>query len=105
MAKRQRTDEPIAVWLPRLAAAGGFSLRRLADEIGVAQSYLSRIKGDDPRHPQWRPPSMHVLERLAQAFEVNPDYFPEYRRAVIEEAIRDDPRLRDRLFDQITRRR
>jgi transcriptional regulator with XRE-family HTH domain len=103
--KVERTDEPISVWLPRLAAAGGYSLRRLAEEVGVQQSYLSRIKGGDPVDPQWRPPSMRVLERLADALGVEPDYFPEYRRGAVEEAIRDDPKLRDRVFDQVKRDR
>jgi transcriptional regulator with XRE-family HTH domain len=105
LAKADRTDEPISEWLPRLAAERGYSFRRLADEIGVEQSYLSRIKGDDPSEPQWRPPSMRVLERLAGALGVEADYFPEYRCGVIEETIRADAQLRNRFYDAIMRRR
>ena len=105
MAKRSRTDEPIGRWLPRLASEHGYSLRQLADAIGVDQSYLSRIKSADTTNRQWRPPSLHVLEQLAQVFDLEPDYFPEYRRRAVEEAIAKDPKLRDRLFDTMRRKR
>jgi transcriptional regulator with XRE-family HTH domain len=102
VVRQPRTIEPISQWLPRLVAENGTSLRQLAREIKVSQSYLSRIKLDR-EHEDWRPPSKAVLERLAQELGVPASYFPEFRAIAIEEAIAADGALRDRLFDQLQR--
>lgn len=102
MPRAARLTEPISQWLPRLVVENRTSLRQLAAEIGMSQSYLSRIKLDRA-HEDWRPPSKEVLERIAKALDVAPSDFPEYREIVIEEAIAADGKLRDRIFDQLPR--
>ncbi|HEY8722896.1 MAG TPA: helix-turn-helix transcriptional regulator [Gaiellaceae bacterium] len=104
MPRTPRTNDPIAVSLPRLLAEEGISFRELGRLIGVDQSYLSRIRASKAA-PAWRPPSKKTLMAIAEVFDLAPDYFPEYRQIMIEEAIATSPRLRDRIYDSLPRAR
>ena len=103
----RRTERPLAEELPELLAAtrsesdqaGPGSLRSLAKAIGVNQSYLSRILGAKGE----RPVSRGIAARIAAAFELPEDYFPEYRAGVVIEAARTNPALLDRIYDELHR--
>ena len=104
MARLARTTDPISVALPRLLADADVSFRELGRATGISQSYFSRIRG--PKHSVgWRPPSKKLLEAVADELGIEPDFFPEYRRIVVEEAIEVDGRLRDRFYDAVRRQR
>ena len=77
-------------------------MRELARRVDVSQSYLSRITSASDSSA-WRPPSKKILAAIADALDLPPDYFPEYRRLIVEEAVAADPRVRDRLYDSLRR--
>ena len=69
------------------------SLRSLAQEVGgVDHSYLSRmLRGSAPVH-------VGHAERIARYLELPPDYFPEIREGRVLDAVRADPKLRDKVY-------
>ncbi|HEU4686956.1 MAG TPA: helix-turn-helix transcriptional regulator [Vicinamibacterales bacterium] len=76
----------------------GRSLRAFAAEVGVSQGHLSRaLRGAD-----YRSVSGELAGRIAVTLELPRDYFPEYRQAIVIEAVRSDPALRDRLYGRLT---
>lgn len=100
MAKR--SQRPFSEEVPRLLEKREMSLRQLAREVGVAHSHLSRLlRGVGYRTK----PSMELARRVALAFGLPEDYFPEYREASITEAVRSRPGLRDELYDRLARGR
>src|SRR4051812_5716625 len=60
-----RTSNPYSEELPHLLKERGLSLRAFADQVGVNQSHLSRLIGDDRRQvgPTWRRSSPISRER------------------------------------------
>jgi DNA-binding Xre family transcriptional regulator len=73
------------------------TLRELAARIEMSPGHLSRIlRGDEGKQP-----TREALERLAAALNVPPDHFGEYRAIRVSEAVREDPKLRDRLYRRI----
>ena len=100
---RTRTTRPLVEELPDLLAERGLTLRGLAREIGVQQSYLSRIQGASDSSARRRP-SQRVLEEIARILQVEPDYFAEYRETIVLQAIAKDPKLRDRVYDSLRRK-
>lgn len=107
MPKRVRTDRPFAVELPDLlharAEAGTEprSLRALAEQVGVNQSYLSRVLGAKGA----RPVSKELAAKVAKAFGLPADYFPEYRAAVVVDAARRNPTLLDGVYEKLAKKR
>lgn len=107
MPKRVRTDRPFAAELPDLldaraeAGAEPRSLRALAEQIGVNQSYLSRVLGAKGA----RPVSKDVAAKAARAFGLPADYFPEYRAAAVVDAARQNPTLLDPVYDKLAKKR
>lgn len=90
-----RTEDTVGQALPALLAAHGLSLRAFAGEAGVSQAHLSRlIKGE-------KTASADLARRLALALRLPEDFFPEYREAVVIEAVRADPKLRERLYRRL----
>lgn len=79
--------------LPALLAERGVSYRQFAKEVGVPQSYLSRVM-----HAT-RSPSKKLLKNAARALGLPHDYFAEYREHVVVEAIKRDGALRDNVYD------
>ena len=103
MTKAARTSEPLSEALPKLLAERGMSVRALAAAIAVDQSYLSRVIGtSNPK--QARRASAEVAALIAEALGLPLDYFPEYREAKVIEAVREDGRLRDRIYGGLSRR-
>lgn len=91
------SDVPFVDEVPRLLSERGMSLRSLAAAAQVEPSHLSRVL----RRERYKSPSGDLARRVALALGLRPDYFPEYREAVVVERIRKDPALRDRLFRRV----
>jgi plasmid maintenance system antidote protein VapI len=80
----------------------------LMDERGWCQRDLSAAVGVDPAHisrllkrgsrlratPQ-------LMTRVARAFDVDPEFFVEYREWCVLEEVRRNPSLRERLFGML----
>ena len=96
-AKRRFAEE-----LPRLLAEKGWSQRKLAAQVGVNQSHISRVaRGADH---QTRP-SLDLVARIAVALDLPEDYFIEYREGVIIERMRHDPTFREETYARLTEAR
>lgn len=87
--------------VPRLLAANEMSLRALGEEIKVSPSHLSRVL----RRRDYQTPSGELARKVALAFGLPEDYFPEFRESVVLERVRGDAKLRDELYDRLTARR
>jgi transcriptional regulator with XRE-family HTH domain len=92
-----RSTDPLAVQLPALMRERGWSVNRLAAEIGVSQSHLSRVL----RGVNGKIASGELAERVAGALGLSADWFPEARQARLFTVIGADPSLRDRLYDEL----
>lgn len=79
-------------------------MRALAEAIGVNQSYLVRILGPKSAKATRRASST-VAAAVAEYFGLPSDYFPEFRQAIVNEAVSGDPVLRDRIYDSLRRQR
>jgi transcriptional regulator with XRE-family HTH domain len=74
-------------------------LRALPRLVGVSDSYLSRVL----RRADYKTPSPELTQRVARAFGLPPDYFPEFREAFVIEHIRSDAQLRNTLYSRVAR--
>jgi transcriptional regulator with XRE-family HTH domain len=95
----RRTDLPFREALPQLLVERGLSLRELSRRIGIDATYLSRIRRGQKRVPVDLPKQVAVVLGLPE------DYFPETREALISDAIRRDPELREAIYRRIFRQR
>jgi len=93
-------NDPFGVELPRLLQARGMSLRRLAKQVGVSDSHLSRVV----RGVNYKSPSLELMAKIAQALDLPPDYFVENREAYVVSRVKSDARLRDSLYRRLRRR-
>lgn len=100
MSRRLRTQARIREELPEILREKGISYRQIAAATGFSQSYLSRVLGAE----QPRSPSMKFLEAVSTELGLPVDYFADYREQAVITAIKDDERLRDRIFDSLSRR-
>ena len=96
--RQQRTQSSFREELPSLLEESGTSIRQLARDIDLPQSYISRVLHGD------RAASKNLLGRAAAELGLPVDYFPEYRELVAIEAIKSDPRLRERIYEQTLKR-
>jgi len=95
----RRTQRPFAEALPELLREREMSIRQLARLTGVGNAHLSRLlRGVGYRTK----PSKELARRVAQALDLEPDFFLEYREAVVVEAVRRQPQLREELYDRLT---
>lgn len=92
----KRTQAPFAEELPRLLKERGLSQRALAKKIGIGQSHLSRIV----RGVDYKTPSVDLMRKVAAALDLPAEYFPEFRRALVDARLDDSPALRDEIFDR-----
>lgn len=97
----ERSSRPFADELPRLLAERGVSLRQFADAVEISVSHLSKIT----RRRNNKRVTPELAQRAAEALDLPSDYFPETREAYLLGRIRKQPRLRDRLYDELRRRR
>ena len=95
----KRTNRAFADEVPRLLEERGWSIRHLAIEAGVERGYLWKVI----RRRGYKTPSVRLAQAVADALGLPLDYFPEYREGVVVERVRRDGRLRDDVFDRLSR--
>ncbi len=97
MARRQRfSDEAFGATVERLMNETGTTYRALADKTNLSAGYLNHlVHGNRPV------PSNDVVETLARALGVDPEYFREYRLRVITHRLEEMPDLIDRLYKRL----
>ena len=97
MARRRRyASESFGAAVERLMNDTGVTYRALAAKTGLSAGYLNHlVHGNRPV------PSNEVVETLAEALDVDAEYFREYRLRVITEKLEEMPDLVDRLFRRL----
>ena len=98
MPQSRLTSRQLPEELPRLLEEKGLTLRSLARAVGVNHAHLSRIV----RHQGGKTAGPDLARRVAEAFGLPPDFFPEYREATVVERVRRDANLRDELYKRLT---
>jgi transcriptional regulator with XRE-family HTH domain len=98
MAKRRKySSEAFGPAIERLMNNNGVTYRGLAAMSGLSAGYLNHlVHGNRPV------PSNDVVRRLADALEVEPEHFREYRLRVITERLEAMPDLVDRLYRRLS---
>jgi transcriptional regulator with XRE-family HTH domain len=98
VAKRRRyATEAFGPAVERLMNETGVTYRALAAKTGLSAGYLNHlVHGNRPV------PSNDVVETLAAALSVDPEFFREYRLRVITEKLESMPDLVDRLFRRLS---
>ena len=97
MPRRRRfSEEPFGPTMERLLAESGLTYRGLAAKTGLSAGYLNHVV-----HGNRPVPSNEILERLAEAFGVEPEHFDEYRLRVITNRLEQMPELIDRLYRRL----
>jgi transcriptional regulator with XRE-family HTH domain len=96
-AKRRRfSPEPFGVAIERLMNETGTTYRGLAAKTDLSAGYLNHlVHGNRPV------PSNEVIGRLAEALDVEPEHFREYRLRVITERLEALPDVVDRLYRRL----
>ncbi|MGH2853115.1 MAG: helix-turn-helix domain-containing protein [Solirubrobacteraceae bacterium] len=93
------SDERLSQILPKLMAERGLGVRELARRAEVSHAHLSRvIREDRGKHA-----SMELIERLAGALDLSPDFFREYREAVVGAELRSHAALLNRVYRGLRR--
>src|ERR1700757_4425261 len=93
LRRRKFSAEGFGRAIERLMNETGVTYRALASKTGLSAGYLNHlVHGNRPV------PSNDVVETLAGALDVDPEYFREYRLRVITEKLEAMPDLVDRLF-------
>jgi transcriptional regulator with XRE-family HTH domain len=97
MAKRRRfSSEPFGDAIERLMNELGVTYRGLASKTDLSAGYLNHlVHGNRPV------PSNEVMKRLANALDVDPEHFREYRLRVITEKLERLPAEIDRLYRRL----
>jgi transcriptional regulator with XRE-family HTH domain len=97
VAKRRRfSEEGFGETVQRLMDELGVTYRQLASRTGLSAGYLNHlVHGNRPV------PSNDVVKTLADALEVEPEHFREYRLRVITEKLEAMPKVIDRLYRQL----
>ena len=99
MAKKRRfSEEGFGETVQRLMDEQGVTYRQLAARTGLSAGYLNHlVHGNRPV------PSNDVVATLAEALEVEPEHFREYRLRVITDRLEAMPALIDRLYRQLNK--
>jgi transcriptional regulator with XRE-family HTH domain len=94
--RRRYAAEPFGAAVERLMNETGVTYRALAAKTDLSAGYLNHlVHGNRPV------PSNDVVEILAKALGVDPEYFREYRLRVITEKLEAMPDLVDRLYKRL----
>ena len=98
MAKRRRfSEDEFGETVQSLMDEHGVTYRQLASRTGLSAGYLNHlVHGNRPV------PSNDVIQRLAEALDVEPEHFREYRLRVITEKLESMPELVDRLYKRLS---
>jgi transcriptional regulator with XRE-family HTH domain len=95
--RRKFSSESFGDAIERLMEETGVTYRGLAAKSGLSAGYLNHlVHGNRPV------PSNDVVERLAAALGVEPEYFREYRLRLITERLEAMPELVDRLYKRLS---
>jgi len=95
--KKKYSNEPFGPSIEHLMAGTGLTYRGLAARTQLSAGYLNHlVHGNRPV------PSKEVVERLAEALEVDPEHFREYRLRVITDRLEEMPDLIDRLYRRLS---
>lgn len=94
--KRRFSEEPFGRSMVRLMDETGLTYRSLAAASGLSAGYLNHVV-----HGNRPVPTNEVVQRIAQALGVEPEYFLEYRVRVITERLEGMPDLVDRLYRRL----
>src|ERR1700744_3373041 len=97
MPKRPKLrDEPFGAVIEQLMNESGTTYRGLAARTSLSAGYLNHlVHGNRPV------PSNDVIQRLAEALDVEPEHFREYRLRVITERLEAMPEMVDRLYRRL----
>jgi len=94
---RKYSSEPFGPAVERLMNESGTTYRGLAAKTGLSAGYLNHlVHGNRPV------PSNEVIKRLAEALDVEPEHFREYRLRVITDQLEEMPDLVDRLYKRLS---
>src|SRR6478609_315336 len=98
MPKRPKfSSEQFGTAVERLMNGSGTTYRGLAAKTGLSAGYLNHlVHGNRPV------PSNEVVERLANALDVQPEHFREYRLRAITAHLETMPDLADRLYRRLS---
>ncbi len=94
--KRRFSEEPFGATVESLMNEIGVTYRELASRTGLSAGYLNHlVHGNRPV------PSNDVVQTLADALEVEPEHFREFRLRAITERLERMPELIDRLYKRL----
>jgi transcriptional regulator with XRE-family HTH domain len=94
--KRRFSEQPFGATVESLMNEIGVTYRELAARTGLSAGYLNHlVHGNRPV------PSNDVVTTLAEALEVEPEHFREYRLRAITERLERMPELIDRLYKRL----
>jgi transcriptional regulator with XRE-family HTH domain len=97
MAKRKPfSKDAFGPTVERLMDEHGVTYRQLAARTGLSAGYLNHlVHGNRPV------PSNDIVKTLAEALEVEPEHFREFRLRSITERLEAMPQMIDRLYRQL----
>ena len=94
--KRRFSMEPFGVTVETLMNEVGVTYRELGAKTGLSAGYLNHlVHGNRPV------PSNDVVRTLADALDVEPEHFREFRLRAITERLEAMPELIDRLYRRL----
>ena len=94
--KRRFSMEPFAVTVETLMNEVGVTYRELGAKTGLSAGYLNHlVHGNRPV------PSNDVVRTLADALDVEPEHFREFRLRAITERLEAMPEMIDRLYRRL----
>jgi transcriptional regulator with XRE-family HTH domain len=97
MARKKRfSTEPFGATVEALMNEVGVTYRELAAKTGLSAGYLNHlVHGNRPV------PSNDVVKTLADALDVDPEHFREFRLRAITERLEAMPEMIDRLYRRL----
>jgi transcriptional regulator with XRE-family HTH domain len=94
--KRRFSVEPFGATVESLMNEVGVTYRELAAKTGLSAGYLNHlVHGNRPV------PSNDVVRTLADALDVEPEHFREFRLRAITERLEAMPEMIDRLYRRL----
>jgi len=94
--KRRFSEDAFGMTVESLMNEVGVTYRELAAKTGLSAGYLNHlVHGNRPV------PSNDVVRTLADALEVDPEHFREFRLRAITERLEAMPELIDRLYRRL----
>jgi transcriptional regulator with XRE-family HTH domain len=94
--KRRFSEHPFGTTVESLMNEIGVTYRELAAKTGLSAGYLNHlVHGNRPV------PSNDVVRTLADALDVDPEHFREFRLRAITERLEAMPELIDRLYRRL----